>query len=67
VIFDFIKIDARMNAVSQLLLPVQILIRSLFGRYFGEKKAEHFCFCEKRVSYCLSVGSGKADIWNLLL
>jgi hypothetical protein len=67
VIFDFIKIDARMNAVGQLLPPVQILLRSLFGRYIGEKKAEHFCFCEERVSYRLSAGSGKADIWNLLL
>jgi cytochrome P450 len=46
---------------------VQILIRSLFGRYIGEKKAEHFRFCEERVSHRLSAGSGKADIWNLLL
>ncbi|KAH5750144.1 hypothetical protein HBI16_256510 [Parastagonospora nodorum] len=67
VIFDFLKIDARMNAVGQLLPPVQILVSSLFGRYIGGKKAEHFRFCEERVSHRLSVGSEKADIWNLLL
>jgi hypothetical protein len=62
VIFDFLKIDARMNAVSKFLPPVQILVRTLLGRYIRGKKAEHFSFCEERVSHRLNVGSEKADI-----
>jgi cytochrome P450 len=67
VIFDFIKIDARMNALGHLVSPAQTLIRCLFGPYIERKKSEHFRFSEERVSRRLKVGSDKSDIWNLLL
>jgi cytochrome P450 len=67
VIFDFIKIEARMDAIGQLLPLGRTVVRSIFGPYIGEKKAEHFRFCEERVSRRLNIGSGKADIWNVLL
>jgi cytochrome P450 len=67
VMFDFIKIDARMKAMGQLMSPLQALARVLFGGYIEKKKSDHFRFSEERVSHRLKVGSEKADIWNLLL
>ncbi|KAH8622925.1 mRNA 3'-end-processing protein yth1 [Alternaria alternata] len=66
-IFDFIKIDARMNALGQLLPPVRALAGCLFGRLIQKKKAEHFRFCEERVSHRLRAEPPQPDIWKFLL
>jgi cytochrome P450 len=67
VIFGFVKIDARMNAIGQLMPLVHTLLRCFFGRYIGRMKSDHFRFVEERIGDRLKAGSDKADIWNLLL
>ena len=64
--FDFIKIDARMNALGQLVPGVRALAGCLFGRWIRKKKAEHFRFCEERVSHRPAAGPQQPDIWKFL-
>jgi hypothetical protein len=60
--FDFTKIDARMNALGQLVPLVRALAGCLFGRLIRKKKTEQFRFCEERVSHQLEAEPQQPDI-----